>query len=99
MRAGASLPTYCHAWILCIAVLLSAPAYANQYKMREGTIIPPNCGPGKWPDVCEYNGQLTWAGNGLPVPAGVTTYMFADKGHIPLGPCHWPGLRIKNNPD
>jgi len=63
-------------------------------------ITPKDCPPHQWPDVCNHNGKLTWADNGLPVPAGVTTYMFGDLPHgIPIVSCHWPGFRTEPNAD
>jgi hypothetical protein len=85
--------------ILSTVVLLSVPTYANECKMPQGMLIPNNCEPHQWPDVCKYNGQLTWADNGLPVPGGVMNYMLVDMDAIPIVPCHWPGFRTKPNAD
>jgi hypothetical protein len=87
--------------LVILSTALSTPAYANECKMPPGEMVTPkDCPPHQWPDVCNYDGKLTWADNGLPVPAGVTTYMFGDMpGGIPIVPCHWPGFRTKPNAD
>ena len=88
-------------YLVIFSVVLSTPAYANQCKMPPGAMLPVfKCEPHQWPDVCNYNGQLTWADNGLPVPAGTALYMLGDyRNGIPIVPCHWPGFRTKPNAD
>jgi hypothetical protein len=77
---------------------LSAPAHANECKMPPGAILPDwSC---RWPDVCAYNGVMTWADNGLPVPAGVAKFMFIDRDGvgirgIPMVACRF--LRTKTD--
>jgi hypothetical protein len=78
--------------------MLAAPtfAHADTCRMPPEAMLPSaklNCAPNQWPEVCEDDGLLRWADNGLPVPAGTTTYMIADMGGIPMGPCHWPGYK------
>jgi hypothetical protein len=81
------------ALVLLIAGL--APAHANECKVPPGMIVPD--GSCEWPDVCAYNGVMTWADNGLPVPAGVTTFMFGGGRSMPIVACHFPGMRTKTN--
>jgi len=88
-------------WLCLLVLTMPTAAYAGQCKIPPGERVPRNCQPHQWPDVCEYNGVLTWADNGLPVVAGTMDYMAVDYPGmaIPIVPCRFPGLRTKPKPE